>query len=190
MIGFFRLYSWFVPLGHDRFIILLYLLCLIITCFAFNQVELIIEEVGIKRIKIKENNKWIKIINELLINYIWFYINYSYCFNNISISIIIRQIINKISVPLMSYHNMYNFPSFNAQLELEMLEWGNYVQNLQDRKIYRCVQRPDLAATTLNNLTRNVSVNRYAELFSVTVVKGAAGEILDSWAPNGSQQQL
>lgn len=90
----------------------------------------------------------------------------------------------------MSYHNMYNFPSFNAQLELEMFEWGNYVQNLQDRKIYRCVQRPDLAATTLNNLTRNVSVNRYAELFSVTVVKGAAGEILDSWAPNGSQQQL
>lgn len=56
MIGFFRLYSWFVPLGHDRFIILLYLLCLIITCFAFNQVELIIEEVGIKRVKIKANN--------------------------------------------------------------------------------------------------------------------------------------
>lgn len=33
----------FVSLGHDRFIILLYLSCFIITCFAFNQVELIIE---------------------------------------------------------------------------------------------------------------------------------------------------
>lgn len=32
--------------------------------------------------------------------------------------------------------------------------------------------------------------NGHAKLFSVTVVKGAAGEILDSWAPNGSEQQF
>lgn len=68
----------------------------------------------------------------------------------------------------------------NSNWKCSNEEKGNYVQNLQDRKIYRCVQRPDLVSTTLNNLTRNVSVNRYAELFSVTVVKGAAGEILDS----------
>lgn len=37
-----------------------------------------------------------------------------------------------------------------------------------------------LVTTTLNNLTRDLPVNRYAKLFSVTVVKGATGEILDS----------
>lgn len=37
-----------------------------------------------------------------------------------------------------------------------------------------------LVATTLNNITRDLPVNRYAKLFSVTVVKGATGEILDS----------
>lgn len=122
---------------------------------------------------------------------------FTHCFNNISILLLYSKLLLKLMyhwcVVRFQYSQYIQFlaSTFNSNSKIRRRK------REITYKIYKIREFTDAYRDsrscynlTLNNLTRDLPVNRYAKLFSVTVVKGATGEILDSWAPNGSQQQL